>query len=148
HNTKELQMPKFADDEELPSGWFELPDSVSVPQDEFLYAAAKDERNKKVTQRMQQESPDVTYLQIQRWADFVRPSGDPRPEPIGDWLVAEIKAHRGQLIGETTKIKLPLWSLVAGAFQFRDSPLRAPAGIFGPIRRAEPLWAGAFTPPA
>src|SRR5207253_6624502 len=48
--------------------------------------------------------------------------------------------------GETTKIKLPLWSLVAGAFQFRDSPLRAPAGIFGPIRRAEPLWAVDFTP--
>jgi hypothetical protein len=146
-NIRELAMPKFADEEELVSGWYELKDSVAVPQDEFLYAAAKDEKNRKVTEKLVQENPDVTFLQLQRWADFVRPNGIARPEPIGDWLIADLKVHRGQFIGETTKIKLPLWSMVANTFLFRDPQgVRVPRSIFDPRPRSDGMWPVDFTP--
>jgi len=147
-NVKELAMPKFADEEELTSGWFELPNPVPVPHDEFVFAASKDEQNRRVTERNKQvEGDDVTYLQVQRWAEYARPIGLPRPEPIGDWLVADIKAHRGQMVGETTKIKLPLWSMVAGTFLYRDPPRTGGGSIFGPVRqRADGMWPVDFTP--
>jgi uncharacterized membrane protein YgcG len=147
-NVKELAMPKFADEEELISGWFELPNPVSVPHDEFIYAAAKDEQNRRVTEKNKQvEGDDVTYLQVHRWAEYARPIGLPRPEPIGDWLVADIKAHRGQTVGESTKVKLPLWSMVAGSFLFRDPPRTNTGSIFGGGRpRADGMWPVDFTP--
>lgn len=147
-NVKELTMPKFAEEEDLRSPWFELPDTVIVPRDEFLYAAAKDERGRRVTEKLvQPESPDVTFLQIQRWADFVRPNGLTRAEPIGDWLVADIKAHRGQYIGEAPKVRLPLWSLVAGSFLFRDPPVaRTAVSMFAPRPRADGQWVVDFSP--
>jgi hypothetical protein len=146
-NIRELSMPKFAEEEELLSPWFELKDSVAVPRDEFLYAAAKDEKNRRVTEKLVQESPDVTFLQFQRWADFVRPTGYTRDEPIGDWLVADLKVHRGQFIGENTKIKLPLWSMVANTFLFRDPLGTRPIGsMFAQRPRSEGMWPVEFTP--
>jgi hypothetical protein len=149
-NVKELAMPKFAEEEELVSPWFELATPVPVPTDEYIYAASKDEQNRKVTEKLApRDGPDAdaVYLQVQRWADYARPIGLPRPEPIGDWLVADIKAHRGQMVGETTKVKLPLWSMVAGAFLFRDSQTRAPSSLFNAARpRADGMWAVDFTP--
>jgi hypothetical protein len=86
-------------------------------------------------------------LQLQRWADFVRPNGIARPEPIGDWLIADLKVHRGQFIGETTKIKLPLWSMVANTFLFRDPVGSRPAmSMFAPRQRSDGQWLVDFTP--
>jgi hypothetical protein len=94
-----------------------------------------------------QENPDITFLQLQRWADFVRPIGISRPEPIGDWLVADLRVHRGQFIGETTKIKLPIWSMVAGTFLFRDPQNARPAmSMFAPRQRSDGQWPVDFTP--
>jgi hypothetical protein len=150
-DVKELAMPKFAEDEFLESTWFELPDAVSVPSDEFVYAAATDDRNRRVTEKyMAPGTPeaDALYLQMQQWADYVRPKElPPRGEPIGDWLVADIKAYRGQMVGEMTKLKLPLWSMVAGAFVFREPPAPRTFSILpGMQRRPEPTWTVDFTP--
>jgi len=147
-NVKELTMPKYSEEEELRSPWFELPETVFVANDEFLYAAAKDDRGRRVTEKLvQSEGPDVTYLQIQRWADTVRPNGLTRSEPIGDWLVADVKALRGEYVSESPKIKLPLWSLVAGTFLFREPQTpRIAMSMFAPRPRTEGMWVVDFTP--
>lgn len=145
-NVKELAIPKYADDEELRSAWFELPNRVIVPRDEYIYAASSDRPGKRVTDKLVQDPPDATYLQMQRWADFVRPEKMDRIQPIGDWLIADLRCFRGQLISENIKLKLPLWNMVAAAFLFRDPPRVVTGGIFGGKGRLDPVWGVDFTP--
>lgn len=145
-NVKELSIPKYADDEELKSAWFELPDPVIVPRDEYLYAASNDRPGRRVTDRLVQDPPDATYLQMQRWADFVRPEKMDRVQPIGDWIVADLRCFRGQLISENIKLKLPLWSMPAATFLFRDPPRMVTGGLFGGKGRLDPVWGVDFTP--
>jgi hypothetical protein len=145
-NVKELAIPLYAEDEELVSPWFELPQTIDVPRDEYVYAASRDERNRRVTEKLVQvDSPDVTFLQVQRWTDFVRPNGIDRVQPIGDWVVADLRCLRGQVVSELAKVRLPLWSMTAGTFLFRDPPQRNVGGMFSP-RRFDPLWEMDITP--
>ena len=125
---KELAMPSLADKEMLQSEFFEVPTSVVVPPEEFLYAAAKNEHQHRVTERM--PSPglwDETWVQLQHWYAYVSPKDEQLTSPFGEWLVADIKAIRGQKIGETAQVLLPLWSMENTAFLFRDPPRRRPS---------------------
>ena len=86
-------------------------------------------------------------MQLQRWADFrpVRSACRVRSRlAIG---CRGLKVHRGQFIGETTKIKLPIWSMVAGTFLFRDPQNSRPAAsMFAPRQRSDGMWPVDFTP--
>ncbi|HEY1377368.1 MAG TPA: hypothetical protein VGF55_11270, partial [Gemmataceae bacterium] len=158
---KDLGIPSFADKELLQSDWFELPAVdpkqadkpavVRVPPEEFLYAAAKDDRNHKVTEKMPPAGLwDDTWVQMQKWYAYIHipELGSQGGEPFGEWLVWDIKAVRGQQVGETTPVTLPIWSMVQGTFTFRDNVRRArPAGITrGSTAKSEPSWMLELTP--
>jgi hypothetical protein len=146
---KELAIPGAAQIEELKSDWYVLKDRVQVPKEEFLYAAAKDEKKNRVTEKMPNPGNwDETWVQFQRWYADIRPAEFPRQEPLGEWLVAEIKAHRGQFVGEAALINLPVWKMDLSMFLFRDNVRRKQPR--GPLDRSpprsEPTWTVDLTP--
>ncbi|HLW63944.1 MAG TPA: hypothetical protein VKS79_01410 [Gemmataceae bacterium] len=65
---------------------------------------------------------DEIKLQLQTWLESIRPQKDNANyvEQVGDWVVTDIKAYRGQFIGGTENVKLPLWSPTAGGYQFKE----------------------------
>jgi hypothetical protein len=146
---RDLAIPDLAKVEELQSDWFVIKDEVRVPPEEHVYAAARDERKNRVTEKMPPPSNwDDTWVQIQRWYDFIRPAEFNRAEPLGEWLVADIKATRGQYIGEALAVTLPIWKMDLSMFLFRDNVRKqAPQGALnrGP-RRSEPVWTVDLTP--
>jgi hypothetical protein len=138
----ELAMPSLAEKEMLQSEWFEVPNLVIVPPEEFLYAATNDAKGHS-TERMPSSGMwDQTWVQMQRWYAYIRPVELP-PQPFGEWLVADLKAVRGQFVGEVMPVRLPIWFMSKGMFLFRENPRRVPAssGIFvGQRPKAEPTW--------
>jgi hypothetical protein len=147
-----LATPKQALVEDLESEYFVLPKLVTVPPEEFIYAAAQDEKKspKRVTANMPQgNNVDETYVQMQRWFDVVRPKeGD--SWNLGEWMLADIKAVRGQYLGETVPVPAPYWSMVYGMFIQREiAKAAARPNPFGP-RPAPgsrtPTWQVEFLP--
>jgi len=156
---KDLAIPAFAEKDMLQSDWFELPavaapkdvadarpPVVGVPQEEFLYAAAKDDRRNRMTEKMPGPSTwDDTWVQMQRWYERITvPEINPsRSEPFGEWLVANVRAVRGQYVGGKESVILPVWTEAHGAFLFRDNPRTTrPANptLVGSRSRSEPTW--------
>jgi hypothetical protein len=141
---KDLAVPSLAQKEFLQSEFYEVPETAVVPPEEFLFAATRDERRNHYTEKL--PSPglwDETWVQLQRWYSTIRPEGLARQEPFGEWLVTDLKAFRGQYVGERASILLPLWSMEFTAFLFREPPRARPAPgvVVGTYRRPEPVWA-------
>jgi hypothetical protein len=146
---KDLATPTLAKIEDLKSDWFVVPQLVQVPREEFLYAAARDEKKNKVTEKMPSPANwDETWVQLQRWYAFIRPDEFNRPEPLGEWLVAELKALRGQYVGEKVPVTLPVWKMDVSAFLFRENVKKqSPRGPLGSSRpKPEPVWTVDLTP--
>ncbi|HEX4588784.1 MAG TPA: hypothetical protein VH120_02565 [Gemmataceae bacterium] len=141
---KELAVPMLAEKEFLQSDFFEVPGAAVVPPEEYLYAATRDDRKNHFTEKM--PSPglwDETWVQMQRWYRAIRPEGLPYAEPFGEWLVADMKAIRGQYVGDRQAVILPLWSMENAMFLFRENPARSrPAtGVrTDSVRRSDPSW--------
>jgi hypothetical protein len=141
--TKDLAVPALALKEFLQSEFFEVPDPAVVPPEEHLYAAAKDERKNHITDKRPLAGLwDETWVQMQRWYAFIRPEGLPRQEPFGEWLVSDLKVHRGEYVGQREPVLLPLWSMENGMFLFREPPRArpAPSVVVGTVRRPLPTW--------
>jgi hypothetical protein len=144
-----LAYPRLAEEEDLKSAWFELPDLVRVPAEEYIYAAAKDESKGRVTEKVPTGNQDETYVQMHRWFEHARPEGASWETPLGEWMIADLKAVRGQLIGETVRIKLPAWSMTHAMFQFRENAKSGPqrSSIYiNRVSKAEPVWLVDFKP--
>lgn len=144
-----LATPDLAGKEELPSDWFVLPQLVQVPKDEFVYAAANEPKSNPphVTEKVPTANLDETWLQMQRWFDFAQPKGRERmkPEPIGDWLIADIRAIRGQYVSDLPKVELPIWSMTQSLFLFRDNPPPRKVAV-KPTQKDLRSWDIDFTP--
>src|SRR5207248_2058094 len=79
----------------------------------------------RVTERMPPRTgpaADETWLQVQKWFRDIRPKGQTRAEPVGDWVIADIHAVRGQYLSDSPKVELPTWSTTKSKFVFRDQP--------------------------
>jgi hypothetical protein len=127
-NPKELALTDLAKQEELESkDWFVIKDLARSPQDEYIYAASNERQAspQRVTEKMPQQSgpaADETWLQVHKWFREVRPKNQTRSEAIGDWLIADIHAVRGQYLADAPKVELPIWSITMSKFLFRDNP--------------------------
>jgi hypothetical protein len=120
-----LAMPTLAKEEEIRSDWFELKDLVHVPKDEFIYAGSNDPQARptpKVTERVPVGNTDETWLQVHKWFATIQPRGWTRAEPLGEWVVADIRAVRGQVLSDAPKVELPIWSMTKAMFLFRNNP--------------------------
>jgi hypothetical protein len=121
---KLVGRPDYAKAEELVSPyWAEVrfnkdgrvTTGLTIPLETEVYADPLDTKN-------YYPRPDELKLQLQTWLESIRPQKDNSNyvEQVGDWVVTDIKAHRGQFIGGTENVKLPLWSATAGGYQFKE----------------------------
>ncbi|HEV3144083.1 MAG TPA: hypothetical protein VGZ47_09390 [Gemmataceae bacterium] len=89
---------------------------LTIPLETEVYADPLDKKN------YNPSSKDEIKLQLQTWLEAIRPQKD-NPnyvEQVGDWVVTDLRAYRGQFIGGTENVKLPLWSPTAGGYQFKE----------------------------
>ncbi len=102
--------------------WAVVPEKVKIPEETLLFAV--DEKRLEIY-------PDRVPVQVQRWLDVVQP--DPKNSssevPVGEWSILEkIMAHRGEYIGETKEVEVPIWVTTMKKFLFAlhpdDTPLR------------------------
>ncbi len=119
YNKRDLvAFPGLALQEELVSDWFEIADVVFAKPEEYIYA-----HGDKLKERPSYGTPDydTTSVKYHRWYEYVRVTKDGGiPDPVGEWVVADVSAKRGQFIQDTKMFRLPLWSMVTGSYAFRD----------------------------
>lgn len=112
YGRKDVASPSLALNEELVGDWTELPGSVAVPPEEHLFA---------VSPPLMNPNTDTVPLKFHHWYDYLRVSAEGvLPEPLGEWVIADIAAKRGQYVFEKKPIKVPLWSMTQAAFYFKD----------------------------
>jgi hypothetical protein len=131
---KLVGRPDHAKVEELVGPWVDVTfmrdgqrtTFLSIPNEMEIYASPADTKG--------YLEKDQLRLQIQTWLESIRPqkeNADYR-EPIGDWVVSDIEAYRGQFIKGTKPVKLPLWSPPQNAYQFKElGKTKLPANLKG-----------------
>lgn len=113
-----VAYPGLAQQEEIKSDWFEIPGYVYIPPEEYLYAAGDKMKDRTA---LGTADYDTTTLKLHRWYDYIRVTRDNKvADAIGEWVVADIDAKRGQHVRQEKSVKIPLWSMVAGSYIFRD----------------------------
>ncbi|MFL5331450.1 MAG: hypothetical protein ACJ8C4_21380 [Gemmataceae bacterium] len=112
--TKEVSSPGLAEVKELVSEWYEIPQAVHSPPEEYLFA--NDDR-RPAEDIYGEAAYDRTTLRFHRWMKSIRTQRDSAAEvPIAEWVIVDIVAKRGQFVHEERKAKIPLWSMVANNY--------------------------------
>jgi hypothetical protein len=129
----------------LYSPWAQLPESISVPNESFLYSydvktyrdqvetAYPQFSNKTVTppilatdetkalNKLLQVKVNQAVVQMATWMEQVRTSDSSvKREPIGGWVATEMPVGRGEYIGRKQFVKLPLWSSERQQYVLRE----------------------------
>ena len=97
--------------------WKELEAKLSVPREEYLFAA--DPVEKDPNKPTSPSKPGQGWLQIQRWLPIA--SIDKYKEPVADWVVADVLAIRGTYLGGRQLVNLPLWSSEVNKYVLRSA---------------------------
>jgi hypothetical protein len=130
-------VTKFITETEQIEGndWAVIPEKVKVP-DELLFFAVDEKRSTEGTV----VQPERVPVQVQHWLDLAQtdPKNKSSEVPVGEWSILEkIWAHRGEYIGETKEVEVPIWVTTMKKFLFAmhadDTPLRKPGAA--PPRR-------------
>jgi len=109
----QVAIPSAASVKELVSDdWYTIPSVVFCPPEEYLYAHGDKHKDR---------YDDTTVLKYHRWYEFIRVNRDSLlGDPVAEWVIADIEAKRGQKIEQNKGFKVPLWSMVHGAYIFRE----------------------------
>lgn len=156
---------KQADEEFIPSDYFQVKQTLRVPGEYHMYAGSAKEYDKKVTDLIDQVKKDTpqgkdgqgvapdrikklfeqaevkegrrAVVQMQRWLPQTRFGGD--DEPIGAWVEADVPVAPGEFIGKKTLVELPLWRSALGKYVLTppNKPLvdRWPKDVPSPVGR-------------
>ncbi len=124
-----VSIPEDANIKELVSPWSEVmteQDAVAFDEEQFIYALDR------APERLKDKLEEA-WVQIHRWYEQI-PLSERIKEPVGDWVIGEVKAQRGQPLGGKKYVELPLWSSEFNMFLIRipskDAPVRGrPAKI-------------------
>ncbi|HKB39269.1 MAG TPA: hypothetical protein VKD72_22715, partial [Gemmataceae bacterium] len=119
--------PQFAQDRVLTSDWSTVPQVVTVPPDQQVYALNLPDNWKLVNAELKKQEPwrwtfrpggspprqepSQAAVQIHRWVDYYRPNPDePRLQAVGEWLVAaRILVERGEYVHDPAyKVPVPI----------------------------------------
>jgi hypothetical protein len=129
-NPKLVTEPKY---EYLTGSWVQLVQPLTVPTEDFLYAADPGQYRSETTQAYKhykgllkklQAKEDQAVVQEVRWLAEVRLDGSNQREPVGAWVSAQMPVSRGDFVGRRTFVHLPLWSSEADQYVFRDLPAK------------------------
>jgi hypothetical protein len=136
---KLVGRPDYAKVDELVGPWVDvrfqkdgnLMSGIPIPFETEVYAAPSEHKGNL--------PPDQVRLQVQSWLEYIRPQKDNAgyTEQVGDWVVADLEASRGQVIQGSKNVKLPLWSAIVGSsggYQFKElGKVKAPASQKGTV---------------
>lgn len=111
-----VAFPALAETRELTSEWNDGTEPITVPQEEHLYAEGDRYKSRESLGTVEY---DATTLRYHKWWDYVRTSRQSQ-DPVGDWVIADIETRRGQYVRQQRDFKLPLWSVTARDYIFRD----------------------------
>lgn len=126
---KELMAyPSLAEIKDLYSPWVKLPNPVEVPRELFFYA---------VDDRIDVTDKDRTRVQIHYWLDNVRlDPGLNEYYPVGDWTVKDLPTYRGEFVGRTENVDVPMWFPENYRYELAINPkvlrVRLPRGVKPP----------------
>jgi hypothetical protein len=116
----DVANPKYRDDPELPTNnqWFELPDTVVVPPEQYYYAVDQKEIDGKDYKGINADArprDNQVVLQIHRWLEDLRGR---QYRPVGEWVVAErLLVGRGEYVGgRKPTLDVPVWEPKKEAF--------------------------------
>jgi len=119
-----LAYPSLAKDKDIEAvAWApETPVRVSLASESFYYATDMD---KTLIDRCNRDGKlkgdkDVTFVHMHRWLEKVRLNPDESASlyGVGDWTVADVPVRRGEYIGGTEPVKLPVWFSARACFDF------------------------------
>ncbi|HWG43175.1 MAG TPA: hypothetical protein VN688_10350 [Gemmataceae bacterium] len=136
YNNPNVASPDYKRDVELKSkNWFELPLTVSVPQELIYYVVdqkhLRNEDGTKPTDKPTKDKDTLRYFmwnrepnrdrqvvfQFHRWIEATPIVPDGQPVPIGEWSVADrVFVARGEYIGQKVKVDLPVWKYTLDSF--------------------------------
>jgi len=112
-----------AENEELPpleEHWFEIPQWVKIPQAGYYYVVDPTPSTSKVANPLPQPKEGQAVVQFQNWIGKLEDGY--REEPIGDWVVSELLATRGQFVGGKAFSPVPTWSPTENKFVLQALP--------------------------
>jgi hypothetical protein len=134
-----------ADKKELESEWAEMPDKVTIPREDWVYAVDPP-LDPKTNKPAMQLKDGQAVLQIQRWQPQI--TIEKFREPFGDWFVTELVVNRGTYVGGRTMVNVPLWSSENNKFVLRElkeslvgksAPKEARKGVMMDLTRSDLL---------
>ena len=112
-----------ADLEELPpvDEWYQFPQQVKVPQSAYFYVMDPGPPAKGAPTLNPDSNKGQAVVQFQRWYDYLYPNKNlPQlREPVGDWVVSELLATRGQFVTGQAFAPIPFWSPTENMFVLR-----------------------------
>ncbi len=126
--TAEVAYAGLAQPRELPPAPPVETPVTTIPEEYFIYAIDQKPTNPKIiggsdTTEMKH---DQVAVQIHRWADRTADRDSGSEYVIGDWVVAErLLLRRGDAIGRTTAIEIPLWDKKHNVFELGLSMIGA-----------------------
>jgi hypothetical protein len=105
---------KYAEEAQLRSEWYVVPQKAAVPPEMTYYAVDQREldnpKNPPTLERGQMA------LQIHQWLKFLD-AGENEAKAVGEWVVAErMLVKRGEYVGRTVKVDVPIWKFNNEAF--------------------------------
>jgi hypothetical protein len=128
-----VAFPGLASVRELESEWSEGTEPVTVPQEEFLFAEGDRFKDK---DSLGTVLYDTTTLRYHKWQDYARTARGSQ-DPVADWVIADIEARRGQYVRQERDFRLPLWSVNARDYIFRDRISMPNKKTMAELRRQE-----------
>ena len=112
-----VAFPAMAQVKELESPPVKVGNPVYVPDDLYYYASDTD---------APKADKDETRFQVHRWLDIARlnPNEVNSNSRFGEWAIAETKVHRGEYIGKTEDVEIPMWATTLESYFLPINPAR------------------------
>jgi len=115
-----VSRPSDADIDVIEGKFVESPETVSVPREEFLFAADPVTDPKDAKKNLIKLEPGQGLLQYQRWLALAAVGN--YKEPVADWIVADVLVKRGTYVGGKQFVNLPIWSSEYNRYILRELP--------------------------
>lgn len=126
-NYEKKELVSVEDDAKVPilpanpyEGWTQIPGRASIKREKTFYAvdALQTYDKKNPTKPV---GPNEVGLQFHQWV--LRLKTSPRTqEPVGDWVLTELKATKGTFVGGAVVTPLPLWDSSISDFSLKPIP--------------------------
>lgn len=109
----ELESPKWGPTD---------PVTVTVSPELFHYATDPDSRFLK-------DKPGFVPVQVHRWVESTRAMDDKEVFQVGEWAIANIAVRRGEHVGRTGKVEMPIWMADRDRYDFPTPQIKRAAGM-------------------